>query len=249
MENVRAGIAALKILSSPIGVLRFRRRGHAGDIHVARLRNGRSFRIRWGSGDLGTIIEVFGLRCYDAPGFEVRAGDVVFDVGANVGAYAVRAAAVPRTRVIAFECHPGNLAALKANVELNGLTNVVTDARALAGRSEKRYLEVGPGTVAHSLGADGVPVDAVSLPDAMREHGVERIHLLKMNCEGAEHEFLGAPDAPLDRIDRIIGQYHDQSAELKARLERAGFHVELTPIPAFQDMGFLRAERRPSKGA
>lgn len=48
-------------------------------------------------------------------------GDVYWDVGANVGVYALYAAKRPGVRVLAFEPSPFNYYALCRNVELNGL--------------------------------------------------------------------------------------------------------------------------------
>ncbi|MFP5356308.1 MAG: hypothetical protein ACLGIK_14365, partial [Gemmatimonadota bacterium] len=62
--DARSSLAALRVIASPLRVLRFRSRGRAGDVHVVRVRRGPCFGVRWGSGDLGTIVEVFGLRGY-----------------------------------------------------------------------------------------------------------------------------------------------------------------------------------------
>lgn len=55
-------------------------------------------------------------------------GGVAFDVGANIGFYTVplaQAAKLKGARVVAFEPFPGNVARLRANLELNGLASIV----------------------------------------------------------------------------------------------------------------------------
>src|SRR5438876_3842689 len=56
--------------------------------------------------------------------FQVAAGDVVVDVGAHIGRYALRAAS-KASKVIAVEPDPSNFRLLERNVRLNGFSNVV----------------------------------------------------------------------------------------------------------------------------
>ena len=51
----------------------------------------------------------------------LSSSSVLWDVGANVGAYSVLAAQACRARVVAFEASPLNCAVLLRNIELNGL--------------------------------------------------------------------------------------------------------------------------------
>src|SRR5438128_6885595 len=58
---------------------------------------------------------------------EIRPGDVVADVGAYIGLYTVALAQrlSPAGRVVSFEPDPESFGALKAHVELNGLSDRV----------------------------------------------------------------------------------------------------------------------------
>ena len=70
--------------------------------------------------------EVFGARCYLQHGIELRDGDCVFDVGANIGMATVFFHKERRgVRIFAFEPSPAAFECLKANIELHG-----ADARA-----------------------------------------------------------------------------------------------------------------------
>ncbi|HLW76503.1 MAG TPA: FkbM family methyltransferase [Bryobacteraceae bacterium] len=62
--------------------------------------------------------EVFGARCYLQHGIELRDGDCVFDVGANIGMASIFFAKERRVRVFAFEPSPQAYGCLKANIEL-----------------------------------------------------------------------------------------------------------------------------------
>ena len=65
--------------------------------------------------------EVFGARCYLQHGIELRDGDCVFDVGANIGMASVFFCKERRAvRIFAFEPSPAAYECLKANLELHG---------------------------------------------------------------------------------------------------------------------------------
>ncbi|AGP59508.1 31-O-demethyl-FK506 methyltransferase [Streptomyces rapamycinicus NRRL 5491] len=66
--------------------------------------------------------EIFAERCYLRRGLELRAGDVVFDVGANIGMFSLFAhLECPDVTVHAFEPAPVPYAALRANAERYGI--------------------------------------------------------------------------------------------------------------------------------
>ena len=65
--------------------------------------------------------EVFGARCYLRHGIELRDGDCVFDVGANIGVASIFFCKERRAiRIFAFEPSPAAYECLKANLELHG---------------------------------------------------------------------------------------------------------------------------------
>jgi FkbM family methyltransferase len=124
----------------------------------------------------------------------LKPGDVVVDVGANIGDTVLAAAAQvgPTGRVIAIEPHPRTFRYLQDNVALNRVNNVETIGVA-AGAA--------PGTVAFSNDrrddmnrVDGGPlqVRVERLDDLVRAVG--KVALLKIDVEGYEKFVLeGAP--------------------------------------------------------
>src|ERR1035441_8181783 len=66
--------------------------------------------------------EVFGSRCYLRSGIELRDGDCVFDVGANIGVATIFFHRERRNvRILAFEPNPAACDCLRANIELHGV--------------------------------------------------------------------------------------------------------------------------------
>lgn len=83
------------------------------------------------------------------------AGEVLWDIGANIGVYALYAARVRGLKVVAFEPGAASYAALVRNIEINRLAGV--DAYCLAFDAETRldYLNMANTAAGHSMHAFG----------------------------------------------------------------------------------------------
>ena len=88
-------------------------------------------------------------------------GDVLYDIGANVGIFTIYAAKARGVRVVAFEPNPFTFRVLVRNLELNGITGLVTPlCLALGGATGPATLalgHMGSGTIGSLLagGEDG----------------------------------------------------------------------------------------------
>jgi FkbM family methyltransferase len=164
----------------------------------------------------------------------VRPGDVVADVGANVGLYAVALArrVGAMGRVIAYEPDAGNAELLRRNVALNDVEGVVEVRQAAVGaergeipflsdRQQSRFDPEGPSQVS-----------VVTLDEEL-----ERLALLKIDVEGFECAVLdGARSLLADesrRPRRVFVEAHlarlpelgHTEDEVTRALERAGYRV------------------------
>ena len=97
----------------PVGALRFRARVNTLDRYV--------------------LTEVISSDEY---GVSLSPGDVVFDIGAHIGAFSVQAAKKAK-QVIAFEAEQGNYALLLENLSLNNCKNVEAFNAAVVGNDDK----------------------------------------------------------------------------------------------------------------
>lgn len=189
-------------------------------------------------GTLFTVAdEVFRDHVYEHP-HAVPHGTVI-DVGGNLGAFALWAAPSCE-RVIAFEAWPENLPHLRANVAANHASNVTVDGRAVSDHtgtvdiwdsgSSGGHLLFDHNIGGHLTSKQTVP--SVTLHDALAEHDVERVGLLKMDCEGAEGFIVSAmSDDDLGRVDAVVMEYHDNvsilpSDQIAARFRASGMRVE-----------------------
>jgi len=94
-------------------------------------------------------------------------------------------------------------------------------------------------------------VQAHSLEDFFLDQDIDRVDLMKMDCEGAEYEILfGVSERTLARIDRLIMEYHDVGEgrnhhALVAFLVKSGFVVRRVENLVHPNLGYLYAARQP----
>lgn len=195
--------------------------------------------LRPRAGESFTFYENLVRRDYLAHGIRLRPGDTVVDIGANIGAFAVLAASVvgPAGRVIAFEPVPATFERLLANLALNGCGNVRPCREGVEAADGTMSIRVGAKSAlasAHGLaGGSAATVETapcVSMARVFERHGLARIHLLKVDCEGGEHGiFRALPPELAARIDQIAMEAHPVEGEsieaLAARLDALGFAV------------------------
>ena len=90
---------------------------------------------------------------------DVGEGDVIFDIGANVGAYSLIAASEfgKAISVLAFEPCPATYAALVSNIRINGLSDVIQAYPLAFGAKTKvdvfNQSSIIPGSAEHAVGS------------------------------------------------------------------------------------------------
>ncbi len=179
-------------------------------------------------------------------GREYEMGDlgpapVIVDAGAHIGvASAWFARRYPGALVLAFEPNPATFALLAANIRQNGLRRVAAFNAAVAPVAGATPLWTLPGdswgdaTVRHSW-HDGQPVRrldaaAVTLSSLL----VGPVDLLKLDVEGVEAAVLAEAAPRLDRVRRLVLEFHGSAGNPANRLEEvlhtlgeAGFRTRL----------------------
>ncbi len=174
----------------------------------------------------------------------IGTGDVVVDVGANVGVWLLGAArcAGETGSVHAFEPMPENLVRLRTHLSLNALDFVRVDPRVLS--SEPGEVQFFPSCtsnsgmgslVRHHRAAEPVLVTATTLDLYCQEHGLGRVDFLKVDVEGAEllvfhggARSLAASDAPaimFEADDSLAAALSSSTAATKQFLEYCGYRI------------------------
>ena len=137
----------------------------------------------------------------------VKPGAVVYDIGAHVGFYTLLAATRvgPRGRVVAFEPLPRNLAFLRMHVSMNGMTNVVIQAVAVADHHGIQRFDDSAGPSEGHLAAEGsLVVECVTLDELVASGEIPPPDLIKIDVEGAELMVLRAGEATIRTHKPII---------------------------------------------
>jgi FkbM family methyltransferase len=147
--------------------------------------------------------------------YEPGAGDVVFDVGAGIGAETlVFSRLVGATgRVVAIEAHPRTFARLQRLVEANRLANVTTLQVAVSDADGTTEISDSGTHVRNTTGAGDIRIPARRIDTLAQELGIDQIDLLKMNVEGAERSALPGAGELLERTRHAVISCHDFLAD------------------------------------
>ncbi len=198
------------------------------------------------------------------------ANDLILDVGAHTGSFALAALRRGAGRVVCCEPCPDNFAVLRHNLApFGGRAVLLNCAVWRSDRPEGRlhlHNPVDPrntGAVQARPDGDGPAADAVPLDDLLAEIAAgRRVRLMKLDCEGAEWPILFT-SSRLACVDEVCGEYHlpplagpwpgvpePTPAALLARLAALGFEAEASPCPRSPlPVGTFRGTRRAVKRA
>jgi FkbM family methyltransferase len=147
----------------------------------------------------------------DDLGLLLSPGDVVLDVGANIGNHSVFFAGMIGCRVYAFEPNDVALPYLARNIELNGLSSLIKVYPVAVGSEVGRAVQIQ--TIEGNLGAtrfqpsgtDGVEmltIDSIGFS--------ERIRLIKIDVEGMDLEVVrGGVETLMANLPYVIMECQD----------------------------------------
>jgi len=154
---------------------------------------------------------------YGLEDIKFRPGDIVVDVGANIGIVALYLAKKhPDITIHSIEPVPSTYRHLLENIELNNVRNIMPLNCAITNDGRDLSMIVNP---AHSGGSTGhlrnirqpghynLTVPSRTLDSIFAEYVPDRCRLLKVDCEGAEYEILSGARG-LDRVDHLAMEVH-----------------------------------------
>lgn len=175
------------------------------------------FFLRMPSSDAPTYEQVFVKQEYDF--VAAQPPNTIVDAGANIGLASIYFAnRFPDARIIAIEPERDNFELLKKNIA--PYPNIIPLHAALWDRNTSISL-VDPGLgawgfmtqdddeSATQLGKLRHQVPAVTVDQVMRDYGLEKIDILKIDIEGAEKEVFRDPGLWIDRVDALIVELHE----------------------------------------
>ncbi|PTL58978.1 methyltransferase [Paraconexibacter algicola] len=187
----------------------------------------------------------------------VAPGDVVYDIGANVGFFTLLAARLtgPGGHVVAFEPSPPAVAGLRANVALNGLAVTVREAAVAATPGRARLLQVGEHSWSHledrghHPGTTAVVEVEVTTVDAEVAAGRPVPAVVKLDVEGSEVAALqGMARTLAEHRPALVIELHGTNHEVLDVLDDAGYRAENLEGPQpLRDAGPVHLLARPAR--
>jgi len=166
--------------------------------------------------------------CYGLNRIDFQPGDVIIDIGAHIGMFAIYTALrLPHVVIHAFEPFPENFARLKENLDRNGITTVRIHHQGVTGDGRLLEMVTSPlnsgGSTCHSRTLEhgritGIP--STTLDQIFESLGVDKCKLLKIDCEGSEYEILFSTHS-LSKVEYLSGEFHYNQL-----LREQGYSVE-----------------------
>jgi len=141
--------------------------------------------------------------------WNINEGDVVIDAGAGTGSWSLPAAALGG-QVVAFECDPFRINALKANVACNQGMSMTIDSRGLYSSECELDMDMSSSSVMLKLGYQASQrVKMTTLDKFYQDYNLNRCDMIKVDVEGAElHVLSGAINTITKYKPRIIVEAH-----------------------------------------
>ena len=214
-----------------------------------------------GKQDSDVILDVLVHGCYRLDAIGPLERPVVVDIGAHCG-YASLAMRRqwPEGRFACVEANPDNWECLRANVDpwamvvpaavCNARRPVLLNSIAPGGTAtgSSRVVDeqdVGHvGTFGHRVyRADGRTVDRLSFSGLLSLLQVDHVDLLKIDCEGCEHDVLRDP--AVRQCARIVGEWHGAQAwaeTIEAMLNHGPWEIQQVGSGG-DDLGVFTARR------
>lgn len=192
-----------------------------GNSFLAKLRSGLNVEVPHVL--ISAFDEVFLRDVYKGGTKDLSYAPVVLDIGANVGYFSLYMfSKYPQAKILAFEPLPVNYKLLEKHKEINSLTNLTIDKRAVHGTEKNIRINfnkdieysVGASVINRSSANTALHVQAVSIPDIFDDYNLLICDLLKIDCEGAEYNILfNCPDEFYHKIKNIVIEAHDWAPE------------------------------------
>jgi FkbM family methyltransferase len=161
-------------------------------------------------------------------------GDVLYDIGANVGSYSLIAASVAsRGTVYAFEPSFASFAVLCSNIAINGLDERIVPIPLALGATTStttlKYWGMGPGSgvldesVRDDAGTFEQRALCVRLDDLVQIFGLRPPTLVKLDVDGVESDVIAGAAETLSAARSVIVELENDDDSLLELLARHGF--------------------------
>lgn len=209
--------------------------------YILRLRNGIAMKIRPKSSDIYIAREIWGENLYNPPGFELKPGCTIIDIGAHIGMFSTYASFMTggKSSIYSLEPEKNNRSLLRENFAINSVKGVKIMPFGVASKAGAKRIffqdRANSGKVSlysvHPYFQSSM-ARFITFAQLTGKYRIRKIDFLKLDCEGAEYEILfQCPKDLLRRIGRISMECHNfgkgrEPAAMRRFLQNEGFDVQ-----------------------
>lgn len=182
--------------------------------------------------DKDVINEVIKSDCYELYKLsKYITPKVILDIGGHIGTFGILAKSIwPDAKLIALEPCKRNFELYRKNIKSNKLTNSIVIFKGLSYSTDKQYLinsfdATGGGMLRNLKAAQHIEkngkyyiesvVEVITIEEILKEHNIDRVDLIKWDCEGAEIDaFENMNPKTFNRFEYMLGEYHVISGDI-----------------------------------
>lgn len=250
-EKMKVLIKAIRIVKNWQMFVALYRQNIKDEYVILETRTGIKIKLRVNSTDNMAFTHVWLLREYDKPGFEIRNDDIIIDIGAHIGLFALFASQFcKKGRIYCFEPVKENFDLLKYNLDLNDIKNVIPVNSAVSTNTGTVTIYLNDDYSGHSMhlvGTKKIEANSISLKDVIDSNNITKCDFLKIDCEGEEYGIgESLPTECFDKINKMCIEYHFADTKpylldnLIKKLKNT-YVIETRKI--LPDIGFLYAKK------
>lgn len=161
----------------------------------------------------------------------IKPGDVIFDIGANIGTYTIRAAhrTGPSGQVFSFEPISLTFNRLKHAISINGAINVRAYCNAIGKESGTATIHDGGRESSAGLltnTGNAYQVEIVTLDEFTESLQLDRVDWVKMDIEGAEPLVVRGALKVIEKFKpAFLFENHDGGPETQRLLGNVGYRI------------------------
>jgi len=180
-----------------------------------------------------SLYEIFITKIYDKF-FEVNKGDVVIDIGGNLGLFSYYSLCKGAKQVYCFEPSPQSYNCINENFNF---LNLIVEQSAVGAKDGEVTFNINPESSINSSmfasdeNSQTITCKSINLNNYIKNNNIEKIDYLKIDCEGAEYEIIESLDEHYltNNINKICLEYHlNKNGEIHTilnKLKKCGFNV------------------------
>lgn len=176
------------------------------------------------SDTVACVTNEIGKDIYDFSNISFKEGDVVIDIGGNVGMVSIYLAKkYPFLKIYAFEPVKQNYENFKKNIKLNNIPDGIIFVEHAAVTKDGRDIRMSVDTI-NSGGSSIESIDwgkqdplsaaeeltsSITLDQIFDKYNIQHCKLLKMDCEGSEYEILyNTTQETLKKCENLRAEFH-----------------------------------------